>query len=476
MILLIKHLLITSYQGVSRLLDYNLIISYINQIQLWIENNLLVTANLIELAVILVLYILSYIFARKLKDSTKIMLDKIPALKQNARMILSNKILRLFIFTITLWIYVLILKIIGHQPFYSNIIGSLFTAWIIIQIISIFLPGNFSVKIISSLVWTVTALKILNIYEKTITILGNLSFQSGNLNISLLLVIKGILILSILFWASGKLNEVLQKRIKKTENLTPSIKVLFTKLTKFILYTIAFLLTLSSIGVDLSTFAFLGGAIGVGLGFGLQKIVSNFISGIIILLDKSIKPGDIVEINDVYGRIKSLDTRFVSIVTLAGKEYLVPNENFITKEVINWSYSDELVRIDIPVGVSYDSDMNLVKELMLKALEGKERIVSTPPPACLMEEFGDNTVNFSLRFWIKDPNNGIANIKSDVLYTVWDLFVENDINIAFPQLDLHLQSMSGEIENKLEKIFKQKTNNNQDTIGEVAVSEEETEN
>jgi len=331
------------------------------------------------------------------------------------------------------------------------------------------------VKIISSLVWTVTALKILNIYEKTLDILDNLSFQSGNLNVSLLLIIKGLLIFSILFWAFGKINEVLQKRITKTDNLTPSIKVLLTKLTKFALFTIAFLLTLSSIGVDLSTFAFLGGAIGLGLGFGLQKIVSNFISGIIILLDKSIKPGDIIEINDVYGRIKSLDTRFVSIVTLAGKEYLIPNENFITKEVINWSYSDELVRVDIPVGVGYDSNMNLVKELLLKSLENEERIVSTPSSACLMEEFGDNTVNFSLRFWIKDPDNGIANIKSNVLLTIWDLFAENDINIAFPQLDLHLESISDELENKLKKILKYKTKNkqNKDTIAEIASSKEE---
>jgi len=242
---------------------------------------------------------------------------------------------------------------------------------------------------------------------------------------------------------------------------------------KFILFTIAFLLTLSSIGINLSTFAFLGGAIGVGLGFGLQKIVSNFISGIIILLDKSIKPGDIVEINDVYGRIKSLDTRFVSIVTLAGKEYLVPNENFITKEVINWSYSDELVRVDIPIGVGYSSDMKLVKKLMMTAVNDKQRIINTPPPICLMTEFGDNTVNFSLRFWIKDPSNGIATIKSKVLFDVWDIFIENNINIAFPQRDLHFQSMSEDMLNKLKNIFKQNHSNKKESIEEVAVSKED---
>jgi len=464
--------------GGLKMLDSNQIITYIEQIQLWIESNLLITSNLIEIGILITLYLFSYIIVHKFRNIVNKLLSKISTLNADKKDLLINKLLRLLIFTIFIWIYVLIINVIGQKSLFSNIIGNLFTAWIIIKIISTLLPGKFSVKIISSLVWTVTALKILNIYEKTLDILDNLSFQSGNLNVSLLLIIKGLLIFSILFWAFGKINEVLQKRITKTDNLTPSIKVLLTKLTKFALFTIAFLLTLSSIGVDLSTFAFLGGAIGLGLGFGLQKIVSNFISGIIILLDKSIKPGDIIEINDVYGRIKSLDTRFVSIVTLAGKEYLIPNENFITKEVINWSYSDELVRVDIPVGVGYDSNMNLVKELLLKSLENEERIVSTPSSVCLMEEFGDNTVNFSLRFWIKDPDNGIANIKSNVLFTIWNLFAENDINIAFPQLDLHLESISDELENKLKKILKYKTKNkqNKDTIAEIASSKEAIEN
>ena len=424
-----------------------------NQLIVWLESNILVTANLIQLGVILFIYFLSYYFYRISKNETAELLEKIPVLEDSSREDLINSVLRPFIFNLLLWIVVLFAEIFGIPHQLGNIIGNLFTAWIIIKFISIFLPGKFSVRIISFLIWSITALKILNIYDQTVKILGSMAIKSGNLNISLLLVIKGILWFTILFWLARKANTVFNRRIEKSNNLTPSIKVLLNKVTKITLFTVAFLFTLSGIGVDLSTFAFLGGAIGVGLGFGLQKIVSNFISGIIILLDRSIKPGDVVQINDIYGRIKNLNTRFVSVVTRAGKEYLVPNEDFITKKVINWSYSDELVRVEVPIGVGYDSDIELVRELILEAAKDKKRVVNKPEPACLLTSFGDNTVDFKLMFWINDPDNGIANVKSNVLFSVWKLFAEHDVNIAFPQRDLHFESISNDTAEKLKKIF-----------------------
>ncbi len=207
--------------------------------------------------------------------------------------------------------------------------------------------------------------------------------------------------LAILFWIASWSEKYFRRRLQRSSNLTPSVRVLVQKTIRVILYAAALMLALSSIGIDLSAFAFLGGAIGVGLGFGLQTIVSNFISGIIIILDKSIKPGDVIEIGEVFGTVRTLNTRFVSVVTLAGKEYLIPNESFITNEVINWSYSDDLVRLDTTVGVGYDSDLKKVQELILQAMNDHERIIRDPDPVCLLKEFGDNTVDFELRFWIK---------------------------------------------------------------------------
>jgi len=262
-----------------------------------------------------------------------------------------------------------------------------------------------------------------------------------------MMVIKGALSLSIFFWVATKLATFSERKIENLSNITPSIKVLITKLLKFIIFTAVILLTMSSIGIDLTAFAVVGGAVGVGIGFGLQKVVSNFISGIIILLDKSVKPGDIIEIENVYGQIKSIGLRYISVLTLDGKEYIIPNEDLITKKVINWSYSNNLVRANVRVGVSYNSDVDQALNLLEKSVENIERILKNPPPKIFLQEFGDSSINLEIKFWIKDPENGIQNITSKVNKNIWQLFKENDIEIPFPQQDLHLKSVSPQIEN-----------------------------
>ncbi|MGM0410895.1 MAG: mechanosensitive ion channel family protein [Bacillota bacterium] len=460
------------------MLETSVINELINESIIWIENNLFSVENLIDIILLLFLYFVGvFIYRKSLKKVDKL-LQKLDFISLNQRKRLIKDILKNLYYIIVLWTYILLAEITGLSYFFSRIVGNLLTAWIFIKIITTFLPDKLYVKLFSFLIWTMTALNILNIYDKTINILDGLAFKSGNLRISLLLVIKALVLFAVFFIAASKINEFASKRIEKSKNLTPSIKVLMKKISKFVFFLVAVLFTLSSLGISLSAFAFLGGTIGVGLGFGLQKIVSNFISGIIILLDKSIKPGDVVEVNNIYGRVKNLDTRFVSVVTLSGKEYLVPNENFITNQVINWSYSDERVRIDVPVGVAYDSDMNLVKKLLLKSLEGKDRIVNDPAPSCILKEFGDSTVNFELRFWIRDPQNGLAGVRSDVLFSVWNLLKENGISIAFPQQDVHFQSMSNDMYEKLKKAFNsQNINCNEDEIkekrDEAAASKEE---
>jgi len=466
------------YKGGDEVLETGVINELFNESVIWIKHNLFSVENLIDIIILLFLYFIAiYIYRKSFKKVDKI-LQKADFISLSQRKRLIKDILKNLIYLIILWLYILIAKITGISYFFSRIVANLLTAWVFIKFISTFLPDKLYVKLFSFLIWTMTALNILNIYDKTMTILNNLAFTSGNIRISLLLAIKALILFTIFFIVASKINDIASKSIEKSDNLTPSIKVLMKKISKFIFYLVAFLLALSSLGISLSAFAFLGGTIGVGIGFGLQKIVSNFISGIIILLDKSIKPGDIVEVNDIYGRVKNLDTRFVSIVTLAGKEYLVPNENFITNLVINWSYSDERVKIDVPVGVAYGSDLNLVKKLLLKSLDGKERIVKDPSPTCILKEFGDSTINFELRFWIRDPQNGLAGVRSDVLFSVWNLLKENGITIAFPQQDVHFQSMSDDMYDKLKKAFNSKDDFNEEDMikkreDEAAASKEE---
>ena len=202
----------------------------------------------------------------------------------------------------------------------------------------------------------------------------------------------------------------------------------------------ALAIALASIGVDLTALTVLSGAIGVGLGFGLQKVVSNFISGIIILLDRSIKPGDTISLDDTFGWIRELRARFVSVVTRDGREYLIPNEDFITNQVINWSFSNDLVRIDVEFGVAYDSDPHAVIRIAKEAAVSCERVVSHKPAVCWMTGFGASSIDFVVRFWIRDPQAGLTNVKGDVLLALWDAFKENGIAIPFPHREILMRT------------------------------------
>jgi small-conductance mechanosensitive channel len=414
-----------------------------------IENSLLIWSNLIELIIFVLLTAAAFFLSKFLFKYVDELLDKIKALKEQKKVRIIDQLLFPLILMILIGVYYVTAAAFNLPVVIISIFGNLVSAWLIVKTITLFFPRNRMFRFLSALIWIIAALRILNIYQETVNFLDSLAFNSGNLRLSLLLLIKTVIIFSILFWLAGKLSRLVTGRIDKSSGLTPSVKVLLNKIAKFLIFTSAILFTLSSVGIDLSAFAFLGGAIGVGLGFGLQKIVSNFISGIIILADKSIKPGDVVEIGNVYGWVRKLDTRFVSVVTRSGKEFLIPNEDFITQEVINWSYSDELVRVDAEVGVSYNSDLRLVQELMMESIKEKERILTEPAPNVLLISFGDSSVNFEIRFWISDPRNGIQNIRSQVLLSIWDSFKDNEIEIPFPQQDYHLKSLPDDLNNYL---------------------------
>ncbi len=223
-------------------------------------------------------------------------------------------------------------------------------------------------------------------------------------------------------------------------DIPPSIKVLLYKATKFLFYTVATLASLSIAGVDLASLTVFTGALGLGIGFGLQKVISNLISGVIILLDKSIKPGDVIEVDGTYGWINSLHTRYVSVRTRDRKEHLIPNEDLVTNKVINWSFSDNNVRIKADVGVSYDTDIPQALEILTSCVEGIDRVLKNPKPVALLISFGDSSINLQLRFWINDPAAGVTNCRSQVMLNIWQKFKEAGIQIPYPQRDLHIVS------------------------------------
>jgi len=231
----------------------------------------------------------------------------------------------------------------------------------------------------------------------------------------------------------------------KARSVDPGRRYVIRVLVRYAMYMAMVPVILYGLGLDMTKITLLVSALSVGIGFGLQKIFSNLISGIILLLDKSIKRGDTIEIEDVYGVVTAMRARSVFVRTRDGKEYLVPNESLLVNNVINWTHSDSKLRLKIPVGVSYDCDVDQAIKLCLQVADGIERLLKNPAPKCLLKGFGDNSIDLELRVWIRDPEHGIRNVSSDILVAIWRIFKENDIEIPFPQRDLHMRTISPEL-------------------------------
>ncbi len=319
-------------------------------------------------------------------------------------------------------------------------VASLLSAWLLIRIVSKLVTNNAVSRVIATLAWAVALLNIAGWLQPAVMLLDSIALNIGSVRLTPLLVIKAGLALWLSLWLANMLSTYLDRRLEGSENVTPAMRVLSVKLLNIGLITAAFLITFSAVGIDLTALAVFGGALGVGLGFGLQKIFSNLVSGVILLMDRSIKPGDVISVGNTFGWINHLSARYVSVITRDGIEHLIPNEELITQRVENWSYSDNLVRLRLPIGISYNADVRLAMKLCIESALAVERVKKDPEPRCLLRGFGDSSVDLELRVWIEDPTNGRANVLSEVLMGVWDRFHEHNVEIPFPQRDLHLRS------------------------------------
>ncbi len=267
------------------------------------------------------------------------------------------------------------------------------------------------------------------------------SFLIGEFRISIYLALKVILLIILIFGAAASISDIAEHRIEALSNLRSSSRMLLLKLVQIGIYFLAFLLTLDVIGIDLTTLTVFSGALGIGLGFGLQKIASNFISGVILLLEKTVEQDDLMEMSDgTFGFVRKAHARFTLVETFDGKEMMIPNEDFITSRVTNWTYSNSRARVEIAIGVSYGSDLELTREIMLKAAREHERCLSEPEPACFLRNFGDSSIDFKLFFWIEDITKGRWGPQSDVMFEIWRQFKLQGIEIPFPQHDVHIKN------------------------------------
>jgi small-conductance mechanosensitive channel len=277
--------------------------------------------------------------------------------------------------------------------------------------------------------------------------LDSIGFDVGDTRISILragfilVVIIGVLV-------AGRLSSIGVRRLfRRLARFDPAERLIAEKLVDIAVWIIAILVGIDVLGIDLTALTVFSGAFGLAIGFGLQKTFGNLIAGIILLMDRSIKPGDVIAVNDgisnTVGQVKRIGIRAVSVITRDKKEYLIPNENLMVNQVENWSYSSRDVRVKVPVGVAFDTDIVLAEQVMLQAARETGRVLSNPEPSVWLSEFGESAVRFEIQIWIEDPEEGIGNVKSDVLKRVWHLFRENGIRIPYPQRDLHVKDWPG---------------------------------
>lgn len=315
-------------------------------------------------------------------------------------------------------------------------------AWIIVRICVQFIDNNAVRNTAAIVIWVLAALSIFGMLDSVTSTLDDIGFNIGEFRLSALAVTKGAFYLFVLLYLATFVSSFAERRVLKSKSLRRSSQVLIAKIIRVSLIVIALLIGVTSSGIDLSLFAVFGGAVGLGVGFGLQKGISNLFSGMLLLIDRSIEPGDVIELeNGTFGWVNHMAARYTEIMTRDNKSFLIPNEEFITQRVVNWSHGNSFIRIAVEFGVHYKSDPHQVMAVAIEAAKEAERVVKDRDPVCWITEFGDSSINFTLRFWIRDAHNGLTNVRGEVLLALWDAFKENGIEIPYPHRDVYVHQV-----------------------------------
>jgi small-conductance mechanosensitive channel len=322
-------------------------------------------------------------------------------------------------------------------------------AWLIIRLVTSVIRNAFIVRLVSLSAWLVAALSILGQLQPAIEALDSVSIVLGDLRLTPLLLIKLGALLLLALWLTSIASNFVESRINRSADLTPSIQVLLVKMIRMGLMVVAVAIALSAVGINLSALAVFSGAVGVGIGIGLQKIVANFISGIILLADKSVKPGDLVTIGDSSGRISAMKTRYISVAAGDGREFLIPNEDLVTQKVVNWTYTDKNTLVKVSFGTNYDADPRLVCKLAIEIAAAAPRAIKSKPPNCILTEFAEHGMKFSLTFWIADPD-GMDNVKSEVMLALWEAFKREGIRVPYPVREIRIRGGALPVETTVE--------------------------
>ncbi|WP_417769185.1 mechanosensitive ion channel family protein [Stappia sp.] len=348
--------------------------------------------------------------------------------------------LRGVFFLVLIWTTVWIMREVTwpSRSHLLAIVAAIATAWMAVSFGAQLIRNRPLRRVVTWGAWIYLGLLYLGLLDGATVFLDSIAITFGDFRLSALSALKAVIVTGLLFLGARLVLRILIGRISSSEDISPSMRVLATKALQVLFFGGTLVIGLRAVGFDLTGLAVLSGAIGVGIGFGLQKVVSNLVSGIIILLDKSIKPGDVISLGDTFGWIGELGARYVSVVTRDGREFLIPNEDLVTGQVVNWSHSDDFVRIDLTFGTSYADDPHLVRRVATEAAKAVPRVLAERPVACHITGFGESSIDYVLRVWIRDAQEGLASVRGGIYLALWDAFKEHAITIPFPQREVRV--------------------------------------
>ncbi len=413
----------------------------------WIDPELLTINTTVQLGIFLIAWGFGRMAARPVKVHFQAKLAEQTEMSFRLREVcrgLIGLITPFFIFLILFFgARILTVAAFDFNTAFLAVTSKLLLAWVFVRLMTLFILSRTGRTAFTVLIYGIAALSIFGVLDNITASLGAVGFSLGEFQVSALGVVKGLMALFFMIYAAMAMVSFIDGRLQKA-GVNGASRLLIAKILRIFLIATAMLIAITTAGVDLSVLAVFSGAVGIGIGFGLQRGAANLFSGMMLLMDQSLKPGDIIEVPDpsgqgtAFGWIKTMGSRYIEIVTRDNKSFYIPNEQLITQQVVNWTHDDTLVRLETEFRVHYDSDPHLVKKIAGEAAATVERVEKEPAPVAHVIEFGDSAIRFTLRFWVRDAQNGITNVRGDVMLALWDTFQKHGIKIPYSQHDIYI--------------------------------------
>ena len=422
------------------------VLLFFSSLDQWLPENLFHPSGFLQIGAVGVTYLIAWFFAVKIRQYLKKDIEKV---KAHVRLVLSPAhfaiMLKYLLWLLLVWFCQVLFKAFTVPVDLLRMAINLGVGLLVIRFATFYIKSKFWSRFVYVICLIVISLRIFKLWEPTVHLLASMTIQLGTISISTWGITEAIITFILLWAAAAAANRFIAHRLAASTQLSYSDRTLIQRVVKAATVAAVILISLKAAGVHLATIAVTGGALGFAIGIGLQKIGSNLVSGIMLLISKPIRKGDVIALEKgflgtSYGWITRIGLIYVQVATRSGTLELVPNEVFVTQKIQNLTLSDNLVRLDLPVGISYGSDLKKAIMLAASTAMSINRVLKIPEPKCLVREFGDSSVNLLLRVWIDDPQNGIGSIKDAVLLAVWDCFHANGIEFPFPQRDLHIKS------------------------------------